>query len=400
MKRLALIFICCCLSASVYAENSKSPSVSPWLYKKLSKTEKLIEKKSYQTARQQLQKILKNTDNNYERAVVLRSLSSVYALQGNYKQAASFLKKALALNVLPEKQKLQALLNLGQLYMATGQYSQAVKVLEPWLTRNPHPDSETSALLANAYSQLKQYRKALPHIKRAIANSKKPPESWYQLNLALLYELNDYPSAAKLLIKLLNRHPDNKDYWRQLVSVYQQLRQYKKASSVQYLAYKTGLFTREKDILALVNILSYIDAPYKGATLLQAEIKRKRVRSTSKNWELLASQWQQARELDKAINALKTASKLSPKGKLYLQLGQIYTEQENWPQAIDALTSAISKGGLNNPGAAWLLLGISHYESGHIKQAWKAFNQASHYKKQKKQARQWLSYINSDKQHP
>nr|WP_305909763.1 tetratricopeptide repeat protein [Methylomarinum sp. Ch1-1]MDP4522697.1 tetratricopeptide repeat protein [Methylomarinum sp. Ch1-1] len=213
MMRVILFFLCCVISLSLLAaDQEKSATVSPWLYKKLTKAEKLIEQKSYSSAQRDLQKLLGEVDQgSYEQAAVLRSLSSVHALQGQYGKAAQLLKQCLALQVLPEQQEQQAILNLGQLYMASEQYALAVKTLQPWLAKNPKPDAELSALLANAYAQLKQYRQALPHIKRAIAASNKPSESWYQLNLALYYELNDYASAATLLNRLLNRYPQKKN---------------------------------------------------------------------------------------------------------------------------------------------------------------------------------------------
>ena len=399
MTRLSLLFFCCfiCLPLNA-AGKDKLPTVSPWLYKKLTKTEKLINQKSYQAARQSLQKILADVEQgSYGQAIVLRSLSSVYALQGEYQKAAGTLNECLALNVLPEKQQLQGILNLGQLYMATEQYAKAVKTLVPWLARNPNPDAEISALLANAYAQLKQYRKALPHIKRAIAASKKPAESWYQLNLALYYELDDYRSAAALLTKLLRIYPNKKEYWNQLSSVYQQLKQYKKAVSIQHLAYKKGFLNSEKDILALANLFLYIGSPYKGAKLLNDGLANKQIRHNSRNGETLANAWRQAKEFDKAITALEAASSLNNKGSLYQQLGQIYVEQEKWLKAITAFNKAIAKGGLKQPGTTYLLLGMSQYELNHIKQARSAFNKAKNHRKQKQAAIQWLSYIMSDK---
>jgi tetratricopeptide (TPR) repeat protein len=194
-------------------EDDKPVTISPGLYKRLTKVEKLISNKSYQQAEQKLNTLLTSVEqNSYEQATVLRSLSSVYALKGQYNKAADALSRAIALKVLPKNQNQQAILNLGQLYMALEQYSKAVQTLEPWLAVNPDPDLKIHVLLANAYAQLKQYRKALPHITKAIAKSKKPEESWYQLNLALYFELENYSSAAGILKTLIRLHPDKKSY--------------------------------------------------------------------------------------------------------------------------------------------------------------------------------------------
>lgn len=393
----ALFFVfCISISSGLWAESGKAPSVSPFVYKKLTQVEKQINQKAYRAAEQAL-KNLSGKVKGYEKAVVLRSLSSVYALQEKYTLAARLLEQALNLKALPDKQALQARLNLAQLYMVTKRYSKAIKILNPWLAGNKSLDTETHAMLANAYVQLKQYRKALPHIQQAIRQSKKPPESWYQLNLALYYGLNQYQPAARLLEKLLHRHPDKKAYWNQLASVYQQLRQYKKAVSVKYLMYKSRLLNSEKDILDLVNLFIYAGAPYKGGRILQQNFKAGKVRQTAKNWETLANAWQQARESDLALTALNKAAALSGKGQLYLQLAQIYIEKENWPKAISTSQKALQKGGLKNPGQAYVLLGISQYEAGQYQKAIRAFQQAAKFKRQRKTAQQWLGYLNSER---
>jgi tetratricopeptide (TPR) repeat protein len=236
----------------VYAEKNEKPkSISPSLYKKLKKTETLISKKSYQQAETKLKALLTDVkQGSYEQAIVLRSLSSVYALKEQYKKAAEALSRCLNLKVLPGSQEQQGIQNLGQLYMATEQYAKAIKTLEPWLAENPKKiDGQINVLIANAYAQLKHYRKALPYIKKAIASAKKPEESWYQLNLALYYELDNYSSAATLLKQLVRRYPDKKTYWSQLSSVYQQLKQYKKAVSIKRLAYKNDFITTEKELM-------------------------------------------------------------------------------------------------------------------------------------------------------
>ncbi len=402
MIRLGLSsFIIACLLITAHPCSAKAksdnPSISPWLYKKLTKTEKLITNKSYTEARKQLNKMLADVDKgSYEEATVLRSLSSVYALQGHYPKAAQMLSKALALNILPEKQEQQALLNLGQLYMATDQYQKAVAVLQPWLAKNPNTDAEIYILLANAYTQLKQYNKALPYVQKAIKLSKKPVESWYQLNLAIYYEMHQYKSAARLLEKMMHYFPEKKQYWNQASAIYQQLQQYQKAASIKQLAYIKGYLTTEKEILQLANLLNYIDAPYQSAALLIKELNKRRIKSTSKNWKLLADTWTQAREYNRAVTALQKASSLNAKGKLFQQLGRIYVEQEKWNEALTALNKAIAKGGLNRPGEAYLLLGMCHHELMQKKKARQAFLKAKKYSQSRKAAKQWLNFITNE----
>ena len=395
MMRLLFLVVCLLSWGVVFAaDDEQTTQISAKLYQQLTQTEALIANKSYGQALQQLNGLLPTiTDNKYEKATVLKSVSSIHALRGHYKMAADYLLQAIQLDALPEEQSKQAVLNLGQLYMATEQYRLAINTLEPWLARHTVSESHINVLVANAYTQLKQYRKARPYIKKAIQGTSKPKESWYQLDLALCYELHDYRAASTILTRLIKKHPEKKAYWNQLASTYSQAKEHKKSASVQHLAYKKGLMTSETEIIDLSNLFIHIGTPYRAGQLLQTAMTQQKIASHSKNWELIAHAWRMAKEFDKAIIALEKASKLNDKGSLYQSLGQIYAEQEAWKKASVALNKALVKGQLRHTGDTYLLLGMTYYEQQQLVPAKKAFLNAAKYARNKKIARQWLNYI-------
>ncbi len=367
--------------------------ISAKVYQSLQKSEKFIQNKTYQNAITLLKETLATREkNSYERAVLLRSLSSIYALNENYQQAARYLAQAVNSNQLQDQEQKNSILNLGQLYMALENFQAAIKTLEPWLKKNNSQDPELYVLMANAHAQLKQYKTALPYIKKAILLSNTPQQSWYQLNLALLLELKRYQSAANLLKTLIERYPESENYWNQLFSVYQQLKQYKNAVAIQLLSYKKGFEKSEKQIMDMANLLLYIESPYEAAELIASAMQKKQVRPSTDTWEILAQAWNMAREADKAIDALENASKSSDKGQLYLQLAQIYMEKEDWQSAIKAARLALKKGGIKKPGRAYLIIGMGYYEMKQMQQAKKYFSKAQPYNR--KIAKQWLDYIN------
>lgn len=387
----------CCLAAITNAADKPS-TIPSWLYKRLGQTEQLIGKQAYTKARESLKKILTDVDkDSYEQAITLRSLASVYALEDKYQKSASILEQVLATNALKEEQHQAALLNLGQLYMATEQYKKAIAQLSPWLKKHPTTqNTQVRVLLANAYSQLTQYRTALPYIQHVIKHAKDPKESWLQLNLALAYELHKYADAADILRLLVAKFPDKKEYWQQLSAIYQQLEQYSNALTIQHLAYTKGYDFSESEILQLFNLFLYKKLPYQAAHILEKELVRKGVKQTSEHWALLANAWTQAREYKNAINALEKASALHEKGELYLQLGRIHIEQELWQPAIIAIKKALQKGQLKQAGQAHILLGIGYHETQQLKLAKESFINAQGYSKAKKSATQWLNYIQSN----
>lgn len=397
-KIISLLILCFCLGLPVYAEKEpleQTPGISPSLFKQLTKVEDLIASTAYPQARQMLLKILANLkENSYEQAICLRSLASVYALENNYTQATGTIEKCLATKKLPKSQQQKALLNLGQLYMATENYQKATTTLEHCLHHVSHAEeTNVHVLLANAYAQLEQYHQALKHIQMAVKQKGKAKESWLQLNLALLYELKHYQAAANLLQKLTSRYPDNKKYRHQLAMVYQQLKQYAKALSVQHLAYKKGYLKGETSILQLFNLFLHQKQPYQAAELLTNALAQKIVTHNGENLELLANAWRDAREYEQAIQVLEQASNLKQNGQLYLQLGRIYIEQEAWAKAVEALNKAIKKGKLISTGEAYILLGMSLYETEDFSAAKTTFNKAQQFRNSKKSAQQWLNYI-------
>ena len=58
---------------------------------------------------------------------------------------------------------------------------------------------------------------------RAIAAADEPKESWYQLLVAIYFELNEYQNAAKAARTMVSIWPEKKSYWEMLQGAYQEL---------------------------------------------------------------------------------------------------------------------------------------------------------------------------------
>ena len=398
MKRFLLLLSVGFLLVCEPTLAAKKAVISPRLFENLQKIELLITDKAYKEALTQLGGLTETLKKGtYEEAVVLRLKASIYIQNEQYPKAIKLLLQCKQLDVLPDNQEQQLLINLGQLYLAEGQYQKAIDLIEVWLKENPNPSPGINALTGSAYAQLKQYAKALGYITKAVNASKEPVEGWLQLKLALHYQLQQYPQAAQLLEQLVHLYPDKKVYWTQLSGVYIQLKDYKKALSVKHLAYQRGLITKSKEIVNIAHLFLFNKAPFKAAKLLEQALTKKEVKHTSKNWELLANAWTLAQESKKTIAALQIASKLADTGKLYKQLGHSYVEREQWKQAVGALTKALKKGGIKRKGDTYILLGMSYFELKDYPKATEAFKKAKQQKnnKSKKTAQQWLDYVAS-----
>jgi len=117
-------------------------------------------------------------------------------------------------------------------------------------------------------------------------------------------------------------------------------------------------------------------------------------------WEMLANSWLLARELDRALEPLKTGAEISEEGNLYARLGQLYLEREQWKEASEALKSAIEKGGLQDESTTHLLLAISLYHQKRYQESIRNLRVArqSETETVRKSANQWLLLVDRDAQ--
>lgn len=380
----------------VWGGFAAAQTLSESTYRRLTKIHELIGEEDYAEAIEKLDKLLPSTKYSpYETAMVLQTYGFVWAQQGEYRKAADFFRRAIDLGSLPEQQVESMKYNLGQFQIAVEEYRQGVKTLEDYFAtaKNPIPP-DARVLLATAYAQLKQYRKALPHLSRAIKEHKDPKEMWFQLKLALHYELNDYPACARTLLEMIPRFPIKEQYWKQLSGMFMEIKKDKDALAILALADRKGFLDDEREVTNLGNMYLYMDIPYKAASVIDMGIRGGVIPGDEDNYELLSNAWIGARETQKAIAALAEAAKLTSDGELVLRLAYLYVEREDWNKVIATLDRA-RKLGVKKQGEAAMLQGIAAAELGQFDVAFKAFSAAARDEDTKKEALAWLNHARS-----
>ncbi|SEN17500.1 Tetratricopeptide repeat-containing protein [bacterium A37T11] len=103
---------------------------------------------------------------------------------------------------------------LGGLYLRKGQYQEAISSLEKYSnTGSPVLDPLVIGLLGDAYSELKDYKKAAEQYKKAVAKSDNSFTSpLFLKKLGLVYEaLNDFKSAADAYKKIKSDYPQSSE---------------------------------------------------------------------------------------------------------------------------------------------------------------------------------------------
>jgi len=386
---------------TVFAAEKKpppAPTIDAATGKILTEAIEALNAGNYSVARQALAKLKMDRLSPYELSHVEQILASIDSSQEKYASARDHLKAAIAGGGLNDVEISQTNYQIAQLWLAEEKWREGAAALESWFKTAVNPNSAAYYLLAVAYYQQDLFDKALIPAQKAVDLSEKPQEGWIQLVLALHLQKEHWKQAVPLLVRLINNYPPKKSYWQQLSSVYGQLDDYPKALAVMQLAYDLGLTETDSDVRRLADLLLFNNVPYRCAELLQEGIDKKLVKIDSKLYEKQANCYIAAREYAKSIDPLDKAAKLSDKGDLYVRLGEVQVQRNEWAGAADALQKGINKGGLKDLPNAQLMLGISLYNQKKYSQAEGWFRKAQSSGKSRRTATGYLQLIRAQQQ--
>jgi tetratricopeptide (TPR) repeat protein len=333
----------------------------------------------------------------FERANVYRLLAYVHYQLSEEREALVAFEKAIAEQALLLRDDVGIMFNVVQLHAALEEWDQVIEALDRWQRYVPAPTGLSYYLRAVAYYQLERYDDAIAAINKAVALKDEPEESWYQLQAALYVLKEDYASVTPVLETLVTRFP-KKTYWVQLSLIYGAREKYERSLAVQQLAYMQGFLTEDNELQRLARSYVFAGLPYDAALVLEKGLESGAIEADSKAYEFLANSWIQAREFDRSLAPLRKAAQLSEGGDLYVRLGQVHMAREEWSEAAELFRKAIEKGDLQNPGNAYLLLGISYYNDNRVDPAKASFAQARRHEKSRKPADDWLAHIEKESQ--
>ena len=399
MKTLRLSTLTACLLGFAWLGMADAETIlnqgeiSSALFRKMRAVQNQIRSGQYADAANQLSYLQGVTTSNYEAAVVRELSADLYIARGDFANAMSALQPVVQRNILQGSEQREAQLTLGKLLVANGQYQQGLDTLRNLVQGQENTSPDVLVAMAQAYAQLGQCRQAVPEVKRAIDSSADPAAEWYQLQVFCLYQEHDYAGAADALQAALNRYPEQTQYWQQLGEAYAQSGDASKALAVYALMYRQGLVRQPQDYMNLTSLYMQNNLPYQGAQILQEGLQSGVVPASEANYMLLASAWQDAGDMDRAVAALGEAVKQSKSGDAYVLQAQIYTQRHEWFSAIDTAKKAIAKGSLRRPGRAWLLQGIAQVQNRQYDEGTTSLREAAKYDDVRSQADAWLHYL-------
>ena len=423
MKKISAIVIFSCMTAALpvsysvadetsdepAAETESAETASPRVrrtqtlrevvYEKLEAARDAADGGDFDGALKTLERLESRKRNSYERAMTHNMYAYVYSAQEDYAAAVDAYSQVLAIRNAPDNLKQSTRYTMSKLYMVQEQYDESLVMLTEWMENTDKITADAWFLRSQIQYQRKAYDNSLNAVETAISmrreSGRKVSENWYLLQRAALFQLKDYPALATNLEALV-AHYSKSDYWVQLAAVYNELGRADEELATLETAYDQGLLKKESELLNFAQALLGKEIPVKAASVLQQGLDADIIEASARNLSLLGDAWMMAKEYDQAIVSMTAAADASGKGSDYFKLAQIYTERQDWQQALTFSNRALQAGDLKAPYQAMIVKGLAQYNLDALEDASATFFAASRYPQAEKVAHQWQEYIESE----
>lgn len=425
MYKLIISVCFAILVLSSHAAEKKTYALSKHVYRKLQQVNELIDEKQYVEAQEKLSSMLEGRLSTYERAQVWYTKGSIFFQVEDMPAALDAFKQTVQqpekISELLAQSTLRAVI---QLTLSLEQTDDIDVYLQALLSLTSQPEVD-HALAAQVFYKQNQLIKAQEHIDKALnAYSSKQiiaKESALLLANAIQYERTDYKGMLVTLNTLLAHYPKPK-YVLFLASIYGQLGEQQKQTTLLESLYEANELYSEAQYISLASLYIAEKTPYKGAIVLQKAIEQRHVKANQKNYELLSQAFLMAQEFDASVQALATAANLADTGELYLRLAYLEFDRYRYQPALDATNKALAKGFQkvavhksdnvdqnsidddqnsiddDKIGETYLLRAMLLFYLEEYDQAIVASQKASDYPASRKHAEQWVDYIRSEQQ--
>jgi tetratricopeptide (TPR) repeat protein len=382
----------------------------------------MLNNKNYDGALQVLNALLPNVDaSSYDMAVIDDTIAKVY-FQGKDNPAKSieYWEKMWALlkqhpDYMEGKDLVDHYEFTAQAYFMVATalksgdarqgplFDKSIEYMKKWLAATPKPKPQERLFVTELY-----YYKALNggsdkpdaeamketkiQAEEALVTEVRPREIYYQILFQIAQQQSDYLAAAKYLEWLVQIHPSSKDYWQQLMAVYnnlagasekdprQQRVYYARAINSMERAQALGFSNLPKDNFNLVTLYNQVGQFAKAADIMHGGLKDGKIEDTRKNWEILSYFYRlMGRDLQ-AAEILKEAAaldKYSASGELYREIAEIYMSQDDTEHAYEFSKKAVEKGNFEaKPFLSYQYLAYSAYQLGKYDEALQACTKA------------------------
>ena len=391
-------------------ETRRTPALRNKVYERLAEAQTLAEAKDYAGASAILNDMIsedgKQALNSYELANVYNLHAFLSYANEDYPQSLRYYEQVIAQPDIPLAMEINTRFTIAQLYFVQEKWQQGIDALLMWFEMNEKPNAGAYVLLAQGYYQVKRYDMALDNVETAIAmhegEGKLPKEQWYNLARFLYFDKEDFDSALDVLNTLIIYYP-KKQYWVQASHLYGEKKDEPRQLALMEAAYEQGFLDRSSELVTMAYLYLNAEAPYYAGSVIQKGFADELVEDKSKNYELAGSAWAQAREVAKSIPMMEKAAAKSEEGELYVRLGNVYLDGDQFQKSADSIIKGLNKGGVKRPDQARLALGMAYFNLGDYDEARKAFRAAGkdgarrkEWQRSQEMAQQWIAYVTSE----
>jgi tetratricopeptide (TPR) repeat protein len=332
-----------------------------------------------------------------ELAQIHRFRGYIFVNKGLSEEASAEFEKCLAQNALDLAAEQVTTYSLAQLYTQLGNYDRALELVERFFQREEAPRPDAYFLKAMILVQQDRFADALEPARTAVEQSPQPKESWLQTLMVIYSQTKDYPNLAATLERLIALNPTKKLYWVQLAAVHKQLEHDARALAALQLAELAGLLTEDREYRQLARLLFLRELPYRCATGIEQAAAGQKIAPDAEAYRLLANCYLAAREGERALEPLARAGELAPDGEMYLLLGQLHLQRERFEPALDALHKALAKATPPQRAPIQLLIGVAELGSDDFAGAERAFHAARSDERVGRAAESYLKYLSEQR---
>lgn len=317
--------------------------------------------------------------------------AGIAASQDDLEGAARLMRQSVESGGFCGERLESARLQLGQILTALERWDEGIAQLEQVIESSSTPNGEAYYRIGLALYQANRVEEAIAAAEKAVAiggvNAREP---WWLLLLQIHWDREEFEQSVPILRRLVVDNP-KRDYWLRLAYALFELKKPDEALVAMQVADRTGLLDDKTDQLRLAQLEFSEDLPIRAAERLENAIERGAIEADQKTLEVLSNTWLAARDRERSIAPLERAAEMSADGRDWLRVAQIRAQLDDWKNVALATNHALEKGSLDDPGMAYLLLGMAHFNQKEIDSARAAFTRALDFEKTRTFANNWLA---------
>lgn len=331
------------------------------------------------------------TSSDFDRAFVDRYIGQMNIGLDDAK-ALDYLKRAAAPDILSFADQSQLLEIIAQLYLNSEQYQRSIDAYQAWMHFTGEEKHDVYYRIAAAYQQLNQFDRVLEPVNKAIALSSEPREGYYTLKFASLYEGQQIPQAVAVLEEMVQIFPESAQWWFYLGNTYQLQEQYEKALSALRVANLLGYIETQSHFQMLGQMFANNEMQFKAADTFDKQMKAGVITESRQLLLATASNYQAAREYAKAAEFYGKLGQKENDAEAFRRQGEAYLSIQRYRDAVTAFNRALELN-VDNAGRVHMSLVSAHFYQEQYPQALAAVTQARRDSSLSRQARSWENYI-------